>query len=176
MANSFLPALDASWSKASAVLSPCTTYRYSLTRRWSTGQGAVVFIGLNPSTADATQDDPTIRKCIVFAKRWGYAELRMVNLFAFRSTDPSGLLDHADPVGPDNDAHLLAAARSAALVVASWGNHGSLLDRSRSVRAMLPDLHGLRINKSGEPAHPLYLPGRLKPTPLASVRSGRTRP
>jgi len=161
-----LPSRKPQWVDASAVLSPCSRYRYRLTRRWSTGQGTVVLIGLNPSTADERSDDPTILKCIRFAKSWGYAELCMLNLFAWRSTDPSVLSEVDDPVGPENDAHLLEVAQSARCVVAAWGNHGNLLGRSNRVRSMLPDLHGLRLNKNGEPSHPLYLPARLKPASL----------
>ena len=166
MTPKLLPSPKPQWVDASAVLSPCSRYRYRLTRLWSTGTGTVVFIGLNPSTAAAKEDDPTILKCIRFAKSWGYSELCMLNLFAWRSTDPSVLSEVDDPVGPENDAHLLEVAQSARCVVAAWGNHGNLLDRSNRVRSMLPDLHGLRLNKNGEPSHPLYLPARLKPAPL----------
>lgn len=171
MTSASRPLRESPWIEASAVLSPCTNYRYRLTRRWSTGQGTVVFIGLNPSTADERNDDPTILKCIRFAKSWGYAELCMLNLFAWRSTDLSVLSLVDDPVGPDNDAHLFEAAQSARCVIGAWGNHGNLLDRSNRVRSMLPDLHGLRLNKNGEPSHPLYLPARLKPAHLRVLRS-----
>jgi hypothetical protein len=94
----------------------------------------------------------------------------MLNLFAWRSTDPSVLSEVDDPVGPDNDAHLFEVAQSARCVVAAWGNHGNLLDRANRARAMLPGLHGLKLNKSGEPAHPLYLPARLNPVLLSALQ------
>src|SRR5882724_4976365 len=88
-----------------AVLSDCERYRYALWRRWAE-RPAVLFVGLNPSTADALQDDPTIRRCIRFAKAWGYGALYMGNLFAFRATDPRAMKAEADAVGPDNDGWL----------------------------------------------------------------------
>ena len=145
-----------------AILSPCRTYRYSLTREWGSGI-AVLFVGLNPSTADETSDDPTIRRCIGFAREWGYARLHMANLFAFRSTDPSGMKNASDPIGPENDMHLLALANDSALTVAAWGTHGTFGGRHSTVRKMLPRLHYLRLTKDGHPGHPLYLPKSLRP-------------
>ena len=112
-------------------------------------------------------DDPTIRKVMTYSRRWSFAELTVVNLFALRSTDPRALKGHRDPVGPENDAHLLAAARRADAVVCAWGNHGVLLGRSERVGAMLADAgveaRCLRISGTGQPWHPLYLPGDIKP-------------
>jgi len=125
----------------------------------------VLFIGLNPSTADAAVDDPTIRRCIGFAKAWGFGGLYMANLFAFRSTDPRGLLSASDPVGPENDAILLKLTKMASLVVAAWGNHGAFMDRASHVRALCGELSVLKLNHSGQPAHPLYLKKDVKPTP-----------
>lgn len=149
----------------SAVLSPCRTYRYELWRRWSNAP-ACVFVGLNPSTADETNDDPTIRKCVGYAKRWGYGSLCMVNLFAFRATQPKDMLAAADPVGPENDATLQRLARSAAIIIAAWGNDGGHLGRDKVVIEMLPALHCLKRNKDGSPAHPLYLRGDATPYPM----------
>jgi hypothetical protein len=148
----------------SADLSTCGQYRYSLTREWSQSGGLVLFIGLNPSTADAMKDDPTIRRCASFAEAWGYGGLLMANLFAYRATDPADMLDVLDPVGPTNDACLRRMASKARLVVAAWGTHGTHLGRDAQVRAMLPRLHYLRLTKDGHPGHPLYLPGHLTPT------------
>lgn len=122
-----------------------------------------MFVGLNPSTADATLDDPTIRRCIGFAKAWGYAGLMMTNLFAWRATEPRNMLAAENPIGPDNDRVLSEAHDNAALSVAAWGAHGTYLDRHNAVRALLPRLHYLRLTKDGHPGHPLYLPSSLKP-------------
>jgi len=122
-----------------------------------------MFIGLNPSIADATIDDPTIRRCIGFAKAWGYSGLMMTNLFAWRATEPRNMLAAENPVGPDNDRILSVAHDKAALTVAAWGVHGSHLDRNTAVRALLSRLHYLRLTKDGHPGHPLYLPSRLQP-------------
>lgn len=152
-----------------AVLSPCGTYRYRLDRDWTllgTRNGPrACFVMLNPSTADAIIDDPTIRRCIGFARSWGIERLTVVNLFALRSTDPAALRTHHDPVGPENDLHLLEATRGAQIVVAAWGANGGLQRRDQRVTEMLtaagravhrlgpPTLHGRH------PRHPLYLAG-----------------
>lgn len=146
----------------SATLSPCRRYRYTLWRSWGDGPFAM-FIGLNPSTADETEDDPTIRRCIGFARDWGYSAVCMTNLFAWRATKPADMLAAADPVGPDNDRLLLSAAAQAGVVVAAWGVHGSYLQRDEQVRGMVQHLHCLRLTKDGAPGHPLYLPKHLTP-------------
>lgn len=147
----------------SAILSPCRTYRYSLTREWGSGL-AVLFIGLNPSTADETMDDPTIRRCISFVREWGYARLHMANLFAFRATDPRDMKNASDPIGPENDRHLEALANDSILTIAAWGVHGTFCGRADAVLRMgLPRLHYLRRTKDGHPGHPLYLPKTLAP-------------
>lgn len=140
----------------SARLSPCRRYRYALWRTWDDTLPRVMFVGLNPSTADETVDDPTLRRTMDFARRWGFGGVGNGNLFAFRATDPKAMMAAEDPVGPDNDAWLRRLADEAQLVVAAWGNDGGFHGRSAVVRAMLPDLHCLKINASGEPAHPLY--------------------
>lgn len=147
-----------------ADISPCGRYRYSLWRKWGPG-ATCMFVGLNPSTADATLDDPTIRRCVGFAKAWGYGALMMTNLFAFRSTLPSTMKAAIDPVGPDNDLHLRAAYFNSGVVIAAWGAHGTHKRRDVQVRALLPHLHYLRLTKDGHPGHPLYLPASLKPVP-----------
>jgi hypothetical protein len=132
---------------------------------------------LNPSTADADIDDSTIRKCCGFARRWSCGGIIVVNLFALRSTDPRGLRQAADPVGPENDQFLLDAARAAVLTVAAWGNHGTYLGRDRRVVDMFHgagvELHRLGdLTGPGHPRHPL-MPSYA--TPL--VRWGaNTRP
>lgn len=142
-----------------AVIDATGTYRYSLTRRWGAGR-PVVFVMLNPSTADAEVDDATVRRCIGYARARAYGALEVVNLFALRATDPLKLeLVTFDPVGPENDAYILDATRRAALVVVAWGVHGSLRDRDRAVM----DLFGgrrvwcLGVTKDGFPRHPVRL-------------------
>ena len=135
-------------------------YRYRLWRRWGSGAPAV-FVLLNPSTADATEDDPTIRRCMGFARRWGWEAVEVVNLFALRSRDPGALRAVADPVGPRNDAHLRAAARGAGTIVAGWGAAGRPVPaRALAVLAgpLGPPcaLYALGRTASGAPRHPLY--------------------
>lgn len=149
----------------SAVLSPCRRYRYELWRRWSDAP-AVVFIGLNPSTADETKDDATIRKCIAYAKKWGHGALCMVNLFAFRATQPKDMMAASDPVGPDNDRVLQTLPHTCSMIIAAWGCDGSHMGRDKAVLAMLPSLHALHVTKDGMPGHPLYLKGDATPFPL----------
>jgi hypothetical protein len=151
-----------------AVISLCEKYRYVLWRKWSLGV-PVNFLMLNPSTADATQDDPTIRRCIGYAKAWGAGGLIVTNLFALRSTDPKALKRTPGAVGPENDRWIREAAMASASTVCAWGAHGSLYGRSRQVRRMLDGIplasvFSLRLTAAGEPCHPLYLPADLRPT------------
>lgn len=155
-----------------AHFSRCRRYRYALWRRWATGDDYVLLVALNPSTADHRRDDPTIRRCIGFARDWGYSGLCVANLFAFRATYPRDLFSAEDPVGPRNDQWLRRLSSGASLVVAGWGNHGLHQGRAARVRALLPELHCLRLNSGGEPAHPLYLPKHLVPFPLPAVAKG----
>lgn len=148
-----------------ATFSPCRRYRYSLWREWDTSIGYAMFVGLNPSTADETNDDPTVRRCIRFARDWGYGSLCMANAFAFRATNPRAMLAAPDPVGPENDWRLRELARGAGVVVAAWGTHGTHLQREAWLRLHIPGLHRLRLTKDGHPGHPLYLPADLKPEP-----------
>jgi len=122
-------------------------------------------VGLNPSRADATVDDPTLRRCIGFARSWGFSGLRLANLFAWRAPDPRALGRLQDPVGPEADRWLVRLADGADLVLAAWGNGGRLGGRSQAVLRLLPALHVLRLTQAGEPAHPLYLPAALQPQP-----------
>ncbi|MFN0132735.1 MAG: DUF1643 domain-containing protein [Phycisphaerales bacterium] len=140
-----------------AVLSQCRRYRYQLTRTWDGELPTVAFVGLNPSTADATLDDPTVRRCIGFARDWGFGALVLVNLFALRSTEPSKLYSAREPVGPENDRWLRLAEVNAATMVAAWGAHGGLLGRDQVVRGLIPTLKCLGRTRDGHPRHPLYL-------------------
>lgn len=152
--------------EGAAVISPCEKYRYLLSRHLDpAGKGACLFIMLNPSTADATADDPTIRRCIGFARSWGYHRLSVVNLFAWRATDPAAMRAAADPVGPANDAWIRAEADKADVVVCAWGKHGAHAGRGATVREMLAwrHLHVLAKNKDGSPKHPLYVKSDTRP-------------
>ena len=148
-----------------ATFSACRKYRYTLWRTWDRlfASGFVMFIGLNPSTADETKDDPTVRRCIRYAKDWGYPALCMTNLFAFRATSPDEMKAATDPIGPINDCVLNNMAKSADIVIAAWGVHGGYMERDKKVKEMISQLSYLRLTKEGFPAHPLYLPKGLKP-------------
>lgn len=150
-----------------AVFSEDGRYRYALSRDLSSleSSGTVAFIGLNPSTADATNDDPTIRQCVGFARRWGFARLLMLNLYAYRSTDPRVLRDVDDPVGPGNDPAIRELAPAASLVICAWGIHGDR-QRATDVLELLVDVpHCLGLTKHGAPRHPLYMPRDARPFP-----------
>lgn len=152
------------------IFSPCRKWRYTLWREWGTPglpTDYVQFIGLNPSTADETTDDHTIRKCIQFAKDWGYGALCMTNLFAWRDTDPTRMKQAKEPIGPENDRWLKQIADGAGIIIAAWGNHGNHQYRSVKVKWLLESskLHCLRMTGKNQPEHPLYLPADLKPIP-----------
>ena len=121
---------------------------------------------LNPSTADHEQDDPTIRRCIGYSRSCGAGSLVVTNLFALRATDPRELLRHEDPIGAENAHYLATTAINSDLVVCAWGNRGAYLAQASITASALSsfvDLHCLRVTKTGQPAHPLYLPAKLTP-------------
>jgi len=153
-------------SPTGAEFSPCKRWRYLLWRQWDPTKPVANFLMLNPSTADEHKLDPTCARAREYAERWGYGGLIVTNIFAFRNTSPKLMRASADPVGPGNDAAILRAAKEADLVVCAWGNHGLHQERSAQIRKILKGhkLHSLRVNANGEPAHPLYLPGKLEPT------------
>lgn len=142
-------------------------YRYHLSRDWPSGQGRLLWVMLNPSTADANTDDPTIRRCINFSKQWGYGGLDVVNLFAFRTPYPGRLLNVDCPVGIDNDQHLEDAVRRADTIIAAWGWRGLYRNRSSDVCHLLKrDAAGrvfcLGRVQNGSPRHPLYVSANTK--------------
>lgn len=147
-----------------AQLSRCGTYRYTLERSWSSGP-RVAFVGLNPSTADAEVDDPTIRRCVGFARRWGFSGLLMVNLFAYRATDPDELLklDRNTAIGPENDDVLRHVHVDARLTVSAWGAHPAAVVRAQEVEPLLRKFGVLGVTKSGAPRHPLYMRKTCEP-------------
>lgn len=148
-----------------AIISRCGLYRYTLTRIWDGDKPLIAFMMLNPSTADANLDDPTIRRCIAFATAWGYGGIIVINLFAFRATDPKALYRAADPIGPENDDYIRDVAGRVEEIVCAWGAHGIFKGRCYEVSSMLDNynLSALRLTKAGQPSHPLYLPGDLLP-------------
>ena len=182
--------------RRSAAFSDDGAYRYSLVRAWECDAGAaesghLVVVGMNPSTADAARDDPTIRRCIDFARRWGHAELRVVNLFGYRSLTPAALRDAADPVGAGNDAAIAAAAAGAGRVLCAWGSWsaGATLalrslveERVAAVLALLDGagvaadrvccLARLAEHRGGHPQHPLYARASTAPIPFTAGQAG----
>lgn len=162
----------ASIARKGALLSPCGQYRYRLWRRWGDGS-KVLWVMLNPSTADHAVDDPTLRKCAAFARGWGFQGLDVVNLYAYRTALPRALAaarrGGIDVLGPSNDLHLAEAfsAYSSGSIVCAWGDHAVPGDAAR-VRAMMPETATvvcLGRNASGSPRHPLYLAGNTPREP-----------
>lgn len=161
-----------------AVLSRNGLYRFRLWRRWSNDGSPVnvdndaVFIMLNPSTADHLHDDATIRRCVAFAKDWGCTGINVVNLFAYRTRDPSVLKSspRCQVEHEDNDSFILGAHQKSAITVCAWGAHGNLHGRDQEVlkflRATNKPLHYLALTKNNLPKHPLYLRKDLKPQPF----------
>lgn len=149
-----------------AKLSFCGLYRYWLLRRWDPGLPTAGFIMLNPSTADHEFDDPTIRKCVEFARTWGCGGIEVVNLFALRATDPKELgRFKGDVVGLDNDLNIGDVLTRCKPLVAAWGNNvpRKLLDRVAAVKRIMVEagrpVHCLKKNQNGSPGHPLYIKG-----------------
>jgi hypothetical protein len=116
-----------------AIISPCRLYRYQLARIWDDSLPRCLFAGLNPSKADGSQDDPTVRRMIGFARDWGYGGLFVVNLFAFRATDPKDMKAAIDPIGPENDDYIRRLTAYCDITIAAWGCHGDHLGRAERV-------------------------------------------
>lgn len=157
-----------------ATFSPCEQYRYSLWRRWpnpllscdtETPVRMIAFCGLNPSVADHKQADPTVTRCINRAKEMGMDGMYMLNLFAWRDTDPKGMKAAIEPVGIENDETIRSIAMQCQMVIACWGAHGKYRDRASKVLHLLRDidLYCLKTTKGGMPQHPLYLKSELQP-------------
>jgi hypothetical protein len=143
-------------------------YRYVLRRVWDEFLPVTTFVMTNPSVADVCTDDPTVARCQKFARGWGSGGLYVVNAFAYRATDPGQLLTVKDPVGPENDKHILAIAELSTMIVVAYGKlHRSLRQRGLDVCAMLVQhghqIHALTLNADGSPRHPLYVNGALRP-------------
>ena len=152
-----------------ALFSKDRVYRYVLWRTWNPLRPFCMFIGLNPSTADETTNDPTVRRCIGYARDWDYGGLIMTNIFALRATDPRVMKSHPNPVGPKNDMYLRTLSSEAFVVIAAWGIHGYHLCRGEEVINLLGNkLYCLGTTEKGHPKHPLYLRKNLKPIPFAT--------
>lgn len=157
------------WSWAD--LSVCGEYRWALGRRWLASKPMILWIMLNPSTADHNDNDPTIRRIIDFSQRWGYGALVVCNLYPMRSPVPDNLFmgDRKKNLGPDgtNDYNIMKFTEEAAMIMCAWGAHGQKLGQGERVRRLLInagyELHALRFTKMGQPCHPLYLPKKLEP-------------
>jgi hypothetical protein len=152
-----------------ATFSEDRKFRYTLTRVWDAGLPKVAFIGLNPSTADEEQDDPTIRRCVGFARRWGYGGILMLNLYAFRATKPADMWKEqkrgVDVIGGERNwvdsLKRYAAEHDCGIVIAAWGSHGR--KRGPDVFSRWSELKCLAVNADRTPKHPLYLRGDLVP-------------
>jgi hypothetical protein len=146
-------------------------YRYVLRRVWNEKLPATMFVMMNPSVADINADDPTVARCQTFARSWGSGCLYVVNTFAYRATYQRELLAIPDPVGPENNRHILEIAELSKMIVVAYGQpHKSLRQRGLDVCSMLKRhgyrLHALRLNADGTPRHPLYLSADCKPFPI----------
>ncbi|WP_017298392.1 DUF1643 domain-containing protein [Nodosilinea nodulosa] len=171
--------LQSSAIERSASFDPTGRYRYSLGRRWSSAP-TLAIIMLNPSQADGSVDDPTLRRCIGLARGWGFGAIAVVNLFAYRTPHPRVLRQVDDPVGPDNDAALVSAVQQASHILLAWGNEGHWLGRDRAILALLnsyqAQCHCLGQNRTGQPRHPLYVPRSASLQPWSRQVSRRDEP
>lgn len=159
---------------SSAVISDCGRYRYELTRTWDSDGPVLEWIMLNPSTANSFVDDPTIRRCVGFAKRWGYRSIVVRNLFALRATNPQVLLNYSAgflaAMGPENFAYLNRT--DADCTIAAWGAHAAGLEwHAAGFRIKRERLLCLGTNFGGTPKHPLYVPSSRTPTPWEATRA-----
>jgi hypothetical protein len=145
-------------------------YRFSLWRVWDDSKPLIHFVMLNPSTADETDNDPTVERCKRRAEQNGYGGLIVTNIFAYRSTEPKELKKCLDPIGFCNDSHIIDASRMAKDTICGWGKYGEYLDRGARVLDLLKfwgiKVKALRVNKGGTPAHPLYIGYDVKPRSL----------
>ncbi|MEM9755524.1 MAG: DUF1643 domain-containing protein [Pseudomonadota bacterium] len=151
-----------------AVYSPCERYRYTLTRTWAPDGRRAAFVMLNPSTATEAQNDPTVERCERRARALGFGAFRVLNIFAWRDTDPRAMRAAPDPIGPENDLAILKSVPWADCMICAWGSHGAHLNRGpqveRSLRGAGADLFILGLTKDGHPRHPLYIGYAVEPT------------
>lgn len=186
--------IGATYISAGADISADGRYRYLLWREWRgldervcdsspliTECRTCLFIMLNPSTADGERDDPTIRRCVGFARGWGYDRLEVVNLFAYRATSSAELLrlnDADEPYGVRNQEIIEAAAADSGMIVCAWGNHGTHLGQDQTVLGWLDGwgapLMALGVTRDGHPRHPLYIRSDAKLVRMPELRAART--
>ena len=164
------------YNSQKATFSRCRNYRYCLSRSWDKGSGSVLFIGLNPSTANHYQDDPTIRRCVGFARNWGFSAMEIVNLFAFRSPYPKDLYQQGDPIGPANNRWISSAIKRNDMTLACWGNNGDFLDRANFILSRYPGLNALKLTASKQPTHPLYMKADTLAKPISILKSKQNAP
>jgi len=154
-------------SKSVAIFSDCERYRYTLTRVWEPLGKRVLFIMLNPSTADEMKNDPTVERCERRARALGFGSFRVCNIFAFRATDPKVMRAEEDPVGPENDAMILESCSWADRVICAWGTHGAHRNRGPQMADLVKEAgispYHLGLSKEGHPKHPLYIAYAQKP-------------
>ncbi len=160
------------FGESGAEFSDCGDYRYRLWRKWGDGK-SVAFLMLNPSTADATKNDPTVERCHRRAYDMGFTALEVINLFAFRATDPADLKKAKKPIGPDNDRILVETCTRVDMAICAWGAHGTHMDRDKQVRDLLRnngiEAHVLAMTKFDQPRHPLYLSYKEQPVPWTEI-------
>lgn len=145
-----------------AAFSPCRNYRYALWRVWDAAKPRVMFIGLNPSTANEISDDPTIRRVVSMARNWGFGGVYMTNLFAWITAYPDEILKCPDPIN-GNDVWLTKLAGMSNEIIFAWGNFKEAQEQAKKVIEMFPQAKALHINKNGSPKHPLYVKGDTIP-------------
>ena len=159
-------------SKSGALFSPCEKYRYALWRELKGGfafDGAheIAFVGLNPSTADESQNDPTVTRCINYARAWGYHQFVMLNAYAYRATDPTDMKAQSEPCGPLNDQVIGEFAERADCIVCAWGNNCERARHNHLIRELRlftsSPILCLKLTKAGYPGHPLYLKNSVEP-------------
>lgn len=148
-----------------AIFDPTGQYRYHLWREWNPQAPRLGFVMLNPSRADASFNDPTIRRCLGLAQTWDYGAVEVGNLFAYRATHPQELCQVCDPVGLENDRYLLEMQPRVQCLILAWGNHGRWQNRARRVLGLLSGnpLYCLGLTRLGQPRHPLYVKQGIKP-------------
>jgi len=142
---------------SNAIFSDDRKYRYVLIRGWDNNKPSLMIISLNPSTADEKRNDPTIRRCIGFAKKWRYGKLFVTNLFAFRATNPRDLFNSKNPVGDKNDYWIKKLSKRVNKIVLAYGNHGKFKDRHNEILKIIKTPYCIKKSKNNMPMHPLYL-------------------
>lgn len=166
-----MASLNDLFTTSGAEFSECQRYRYRLWRTWDSDKAPLVMVMLNPSIADAGQNDPTVERCQRRAVAMRFGGLQVVNIFSLVSTDPGALYETEDPIGPRNNAAILEAVKDAGMVLCAWGTHGAHEGRAREVVEMLRNAgvtpHCLGLNADGSPKHPLYVGYDVKPQPFA---------